>query len=722
MMLDAPHNVSQQTARRRARHLLLPPYSQWSDDSLLNYFQTRQHVHYFALRDEEQASPLKINAILKNWFDYNDELHHLAPGFDWTVNPSMDVEWLILLHKFYFAVGLGEEYVNRGDARLLYKWIELTEAWIDSVPVDFLSSDVTGRRVQNWIFAHYYFINADYDFINPNDTVSQPAVHKEPKRYGVTPAFYQKFLRSLHQQVEHLRYNLTPARNHRTIELYAIFMAAVVFPEFADAAAWLSFAKEELVKNIQADLRADGVHCEQSTDYHHLVVKNYLGVKRLASANGITFPADFDTRLQLALDFAMYAHKPDGSIPSLSDGDSRSFLELLQQGHQLYGNPEWLYVATQGKEGAAPQLRSRSFPLGGYTIMRSGWGNHETPYVDERYLIFDSGPLGEGNHGHLDLLNFEMAAYGQSLIVDPGRYTYHEPDPQSGEINWRVRFRGTAYHNTVQVDKKEQTRYLFHKRKYKIRGPEPEWELRDFLSGVDFDFVHGVAASYEYDAIHERSILFAGLDYWIVTDALFGESEHQYDLRFHLSDAAQGQTVLQHKRNTLLLQAPHLLIAQPTDPKQTVVLEEGFVSRTYGVKHKAPVLRSSCFAQNALFQSVLFPYAQKPPTIHLEQLPVWRGEHMCAPHEASGLRVWVQSAEKSFIDTFLHARLADGGPFAMHYRTLGDLRSSTTPLLIRHFPPQAAEAANTLWGVEPIRLFGRRGAAVTVCGQTFMLG
>jgi hypothetical protein len=39
--------------------------------------------------------------------------------------------------------------------------------------------------------------------------------------------------------------------------------------------------------------------------------------------------------------------------------------------------------------------------------------------------------------------------------VDPGRYTYSE----AGEVNWRVHFRGTAAHNTVCVDGRNQTRY-----------------------------------------------------------------------------------------------------------------------------------------------------------------------------------------------------------------------------------------------------------------------
>ncbi|MEZ4617852.1 MAG: alginate lyase family protein [Caldilineaceae bacterium] len=460
--------------------LLNRPLSSYSAVDLLRYMQQRTAITYFALRDNEQAGPEQIAGVLEHQFTYNDESYQLPATFDWTANPSADIEWLILLHKFYFAPGLGDEFQRTKDSRFARKWIELTASWIDSVPLDFLSSDVTGRRVQNWIYAHRYFV-----------TGTQP--NRDPALSLKDADFYAKFLCSLHDQVNYLCDNLTPARNHRTIELYAIFMAATVFPEFVAAAGWLDFARRELEQNIQADLRSDGVHCEQSTDYHHLVVKNYLGVKRLASANGITFAPIFDELLQRALDFVMHVHRPDGMIPSLSDGDSRSFLDLLQQGHELYGNPAWLYVATAGRTGSAPVERSRTFPVGGYTILRSGWGEGSTKYADERYLIFDCGPLGEGNHGHLDLLNFEAAAYGKALVVDPGRCTYHEPDPTTDEINWRAYFRNTAAHNTVQVDGLEQTRYQFHKKKFKLRGPEPVWDLCTFVRHADHEIVHGFA-------------------------------------------------------------------------------------------------------------------------------------------------------------------------------------------------------------------------------------
>src|SRR5262249_61666995 len=142
------------------------------------------------------------------------------------------------------------------------------------------------RRVQNWIFAHFYFVTVD-----------------EPSR--LPAKFYLTFLASIYRQVNHLCNHLPPARNHRTIELSAIFLAAVVFPELQGADTWLAFAKEELLKNIHSDLLADGVHCELSTDYHHVVLKNYLGFRRLALLNDIAIPEETDDLIRKRVTLAM---------------------------------------------------------------------------------------------------------------------------------------------------------------------------------------------------------------------------------------------------------------------------------------------------------------------------------------------------------------------------------------------------------------------------------
>ncbi len=645
---------------------LKTPYQNWSAEEILSYYQIRKHIHYFASRDEEQAGSEKIAGILENRFEFNDESYQLANNFDWTKNPSDDKEWLILLHKFYYSVGLGEEYVKTGDERYAKKWLELTEHFINTVPIDFLSSDVIGRRVQNWIFAHYFFIG-------------------QRETQVITPEFYVKFLESLHTQVSYLCEHLTPARNHRTIELYAIFMTAVIFPEFKDAEQWLEFSKRELASNLQSDLLEDGVQCELSTDYHMLVLRNYLGIMTLARLNQIAMPAEMDTLIKKGLEFALYIHKPDGMIPSLSDGDSRNFLSVLKQGYELYGDERLLYAATRGQQGKAPKDRSELFGSSGYAVLRSGWGSKKN-FTDERFLIFDCGPLGAGNHGHLDVLNFEMAAFGQSLIVDPGRYTYNESSQDSTETNWRKLFRGTSYHNTVQVDGLEQTNYIFHKTRFKIRGPAPEHELKSFITEKEFDYLHGIARSHQYEAAHERKIVFARGEYFIVSDILEANENHTYDLHFHLSDAAFDKTTTTLENDTLLVQAPHLVLAQPHAQNVTASLEPGFISRTYGVKHPAPIVRISQEATRASFHSVLYPFKEQRPNISIKRIPVEHQHNFCHANEAFALEITIQNKEQTIRDLYFNAIAAKEYSFGnIHYNgSLLFLRETKNNLSVIH--------------------------------------
>ena len=591
--------------------VFLSPFAQMSSDALLDHFRSRRNVEFFAVPDADQTGRDKMVSILANRFAFNGEEYQLPDPIDWLNNPSRDVEWHILLHKFYYAVGLAMAFAETADARYLEKWQALTESWIEQTPLGFIAADVTGRRVQNWIYAYYFFV-------------------ANARENSCSSGFHRRFLESIAAQVNFLCDNLTPARNHRTLELYAIFLAGVVFPEMCDAKRWVEFALPEIARNTQTDLLPDGVQCELSTDYHQLVLKNYLCVRRLAQMNKIPVPAEMDARLIKALEFSMYVHKPDGIVPSLSDGDACSFLDLLKQGYELYGREDMLYVATRGQRGKPPAKRSVHFRDSGYSIVRSGWGETGRTFADEQYLIFDCGPLGAGNHGHFDCLNFELAAFGRSLIVDPGRYTYSE----AGETNWRVKFRGTAYHNTVVVDGKNQTRYEPRAIKdvsrhtpgsvrHKVTGAAPDFELRAFESRSRFDFLHGIARSREYDAVHERRLFFAFGEYWICCDSLNSPSHHDYELFFHLSEHAQDCVAITRARGTLLAETPNLLIAQEERYEDLDVgLRPGFVSYSYGEKKSAPIIRFKRSGTNAEFQTVLFPYREQAPDIRIRELRV----------------------------------------------------------------------------------------------------
>ena len=635
-------------------------HAAWSaldDAQLLAHFRSAREVHIDLIVDEDECSAAKIDAIAAGRFEFNGETHALPEPLAWLHNPSTDIEWHILLHKFYYAAGLGRAYLATGENGYALRWAQLLDGWMQSTPPGFIAADVTGRRVQNWIYSLRAF-----------------ACHGVRHVAPVAPDFLRRLLASLHEQVEFLCANLTPKRNHRTLELYAIFLAGVAFPEMKRSAHWREFALQETLVNMRADLLADGVHCELSTDYHHLALRNWLNVRTLAARHRVAVPPEMDRLLERALEFSMHVHKPDGSVPSLSDGDARGFLPLLDLGAELYGREDMRWVATRGALGRAPAQSAVHFGASGYTVLRNSWGSGPGDFDAAQYLVFDSGPLGEGNHGHFDCLNFELAAAGRSLIADPGRYTYSEAPIGDTAENWRVRFRSTAAHNTVCVDGRNQTRYVQKPIKvgaghsghsqgsmrHKIAGPAPTAALLEFAEASGFTLLHGRAVSHEYDAVHERFIACVDALYWIVSDALRAPSVHDYVVNFQLGAPAFGHTQLS-VGSDIRIASPQLAIGIPRRAGIDAELWDAWVSQRYGSKQAAPALRCSTQAANGDFDTVLVPWRSKPARIAVADLAAI-GED---GELGTAVRIEVELDGLAHVDTWFHARGASSQKWAL---------------------------------------------------------
>ncbi len=478
----------------------------------------------------------------------------LAAGID------TDPEWRIEWRKFYYGLHLAFAFRETGNAKYLCAWERLVCSWIRQVPVGFDSSDIAGRRIQNWIYAW-------------NGFASSPAFP------GLHDGLDETIIGSLALQVQHLRQRLTAERNHRTLELYALFVAALAFTEIDGDGSLLKSAMEELHQNLLEDIRPDGVHREGSTHYHMIALRSFLGARENARRFELAFPASYDERLERACEFAMHCHRPDGEIPALSDADTGCYADLLELAASLLRRRDFLYAAAAGARGTPPKEKYVSFPDGGYFIQRSGWGDAVSPFRQERFLIIDCGPIGDGGHGHYDLLNIEIAAGARALVVDPGRFTYAEQPP-----NWRRWFKGTAAHNTVCIDGLDQTLY----RCGKPKGPVGEGRLIKRVNAPNFDLIAGEARSPAYEVLHTRTIIFVADEYWIIVDRLRGDRPHRFDLRFHLSHEAIDETMVIEAGNNSAVCVPGLALVFGAGRRPSI--EEGWIASRYGTKLRAPVV------------------------------------------------------------------------------------------------------------------------------------
>jgi uncharacterized heparinase superfamily protein len=133
--------------------LLRAPWCALDDAALLAHFRADRGVRYAPVVDADECAPHRLAGVLEGRFEFNGETHRLPDPLPWRANPSRDVEWHILLHKFYYAAGLAQVWRRDGDPRAVQRLVQLLDGWMREVPPGFIAADVTGRRVQNWIYA-----------------------------------------------------------------------------------------------------------------------------------------------------------------------------------------------------------------------------------------------------------------------------------------------------------------------------------------------------------------------------------------------------------------------------------------------------------------------------------------------------------------------------------------------------------------------------------------
>jgi uncharacterized heparinase superfamily protein len=500
-----------------------------------------------AVTAHEHRDLNRADAVTQGRFELNGRTLTLGTEPDWLgADLPADEEWRIEWVKFAYGNDLAHAYERTGEPQYLATWEGLVGSWIRQVAPDHDAAEVTARRILNWIYAWQAFAAAGAD---------------------TAPGLDTALLRSIAHQVRHVRENLAPERNHRTLELYALLIAALALPDLDPGGAVLGEAVQQLGRNLETDFRPDGVHIEASTHYHLIALRSFVGARENALRYGVSLPEGFEDRLRRACNFAVHCRRPDGRTPALSDADQGDYDALLE---------------LAGVDTAPPQT-SVDFPNGGYHVQRSGWD------PGARFLIFDCGPLGEGGHGHYDLLSFEAFAHGRPLVVDPGRFTYSEEPP-----NLRRWFRGTAAHNTVTVDGLDQTPYT----RTRPNGPVAEGRFLRRTTRPGLDVLEGEAHSPAYDAVHRRRIAFVENRHWVIEDDLSAEREHRYDLRFHLA-AGDAEIV----GNTV--RAPGLVLA--ILGAESIELETGWISPRYGERHEAPVVSAKAGGIGASFVTLLTP-------------------------------------------------------------------------------------------------------------------
>lgn len=622
---------------------------QLGPEQFLDYFMTRKSAAIPDLPDPRAEDLTIAQRTLNNEFTICNETHRLPPNFSWKTNPSRDKEWQVSHHKFSYALCLIQAYRHTQDEQYLRKWVALLDSWLEEMSSGFITASdaqVEARRIERWVYSFLLLQHTSYQTV-------------------LTPTFLRRFLSRIATETLYICEHLSQSLNHRTLQLSSIFLVGIVFPEFRLQSYFLRVGRDKLTENLLGEFYPDGVHIELSTHYHQLSLKSFLSFFELAQANGVALAPELASRLSKALDFYLYMQWPNGGIPLINDADDGDFRYLFHQGSRLLKNPAWLWGATLGAAGEPPQEPSRHFEDAGYFVFSDGWGVDATTAQQRQRVFYDCAQLGEGKHGHFDLFNFCYFAKGKPLIIDPGRYTYDAALGDDG-VNWRHAFKSTAFHNTVEIDGKDQTRYIPKAKPGKFKlGPAVQVVDKSFKLGRRSDWVCARAKSVEYTPIHQRFFLYMQRQYLFVLDRIQIEDGefHQCALRFHLAPDFQGQTSLHAQGRQVRAIAPDLTLCSYGGPGASAEIESGWASTKYGVKHAAPVVKLIQTADQSLF----FCSVTAPRGTHTSQEPRFELRSLALLNDPTDsmllFQVEGQAEGEEFRDLFCVSREGRSGVF-----------------------------------------------------------
>ena len=463
-----------------------------------------------------------------------------------------DVKYLWEPNRHLQLVTLAQAYAVSGEERYAKGCQRLLESWIRQCPYplgpQWTSSLEHAVRLVNWSLA-WQLLGGDS---------SSLFVREEGQRFRTS--WLEAIFRHCHFIAGHLS-KFSSANNHLFGEYMGLFIGATVWPMWQASTSWQAVAKRGIETEALRQNAEDGVNREQAFWYHHAVADMMLLCGLTGRANGIEFSAQFWTRLERMIEFIFAVMDTGGCVPLVGDADDGVmvrlspdvnfdvFRSLLATGAVLFARPDfkakarafdeksgWL-LGTHGQAAfdALPRLNSikeprRAFPHGGYWVLGDRFDTSE-----EVRAIADAGPLGYlsiAAHGHADALALALSAGGHELLIDPGTFAYHT------QQEWRDYFRGTAAHNTVRVDRLDQSviggKFLW------LTHAEATCEVWD--SSADRD--HWVARHHGYcrlddPVIHRREIVYDKQDRtFVVRDVLECAASHFVEIAWHCHENA----------------------------------------------------------------------------------------------------------------------------------------------------------------------------------------
>jgi len=327
-------------------------------------------------------------------------------------------------------------------------WQGAAESKLWQYNLHYFDYALEGGRTQDWVRATM----ADWVRCNP----PAKSVGWEPYPISLRVVNWIKFdlrksagdrlppscRRSLYQQLWWLDGNLEHEiqANHLLKNAKALLFGGAYFSgRVADR--WLRKGRELFIEQLEDQIQSDGGHHERSAMYHAIALHDMLDVLSLAIGSADVIPdsavAKLTQQAESALAYLEDLTFPGGRLPLFNDS--------------VAGIAPRVDALRAYARAISPLLDTRAPPaVALISKTDTGFYGYRS---DAEMLLIDGGgpsPSYQPGHSHCGLLGFELVIAGRPVIVDSGVHDYDNTP-------LRHLLRSTAAHNTVRIDREEQS-------------------------------------------------------------------------------------------------------------------------------------------------------------------------------------------------------------------------------------------------------------------------
>ena len=557
--------------------------------ALLHYYKNRASVKHPVMAAKQE----EITDRDLKWA--NDAMEHIFVGqpaypayfcgedINWNSRPVPDNEWVWQLNRMYFWNAMGKVYAESGDEKYAKEWCDQLIDWTKKNPHDenhqyAWRSIETGIRGYSWTGLFYRFVQSEH----------------------FTPEVLVAFLNSCYDHAAYLMTVYRTGSNWALMEAEGLAFIAFTFPEFKNAEKWKTEAIRRLNREINLQVYSDGHQRELAMGYHLGCIRWFYRTYELATLNGMenAFPKSYIERIERMCEVPMKLCLPDGTNAQFGDAwagkpgqHANRFIEWANR----FDRDDFLFLATNGERGTAPDSTAYKLEESGLYSFRSGWGQNAI------CMVLKCGPDG-GGHCQPDNGTFTLYAGGRTLMPDAGSYIY------SGDPEGRAWFRQTKVHQTLTLNG-ENSKY------------DPKLLL--WQPGAELDILVVENAGYQ-DLSHRRSVFFVDKRYFIIVDEAIGTALGDVDLHFQL---APGEVVVDQRQFSVRSDFEdgwNIFVRTNKQPALSLSEEESWVSFEYTKKEPRPGFRYSIEKTNPLqqvkFITLVVPYEGDPPDIGIDLL------------------------------------------------------------------------------------------------------